>query len=279
MSLELVIYTKEDAFLKAVEFNFDELKNEVSNRCEHYKGLVFTNETIPEAKADRATLNKVVAALETQRKEIKKRCLAPYEAFETKIKELVDIVNQPISEIDNQIKAFEESQKTMKHGEIVAYWTENAKDLADLLDFNKVFNSKWLNSTVKIDAVFKEIDAIFEKTRNDLKVIGDLKTSFILQVKDKYLQTLDLSAALAENNRLEERDSQLKAYEAKCAETKAMRPVEQAKPEQKKVVEEQKPELKQDPVLEVNLCIKATRVQMQVLKTFLEDHKISYSKI
>ncbi len=281
MSLELQILTPDDKFLTAVEFNFDELKGQLKSKCELYKGLIFTEETMPDGKKDRATLNKLVDAMESRRKEIKKKCLMPYEAFELKIKELVSIVNEPISEIDKQIKAFEDAQKTLKLADIVDYWNQKSGDLKDLLDFDKCFNQKWLNATFKLDAIKKELDDLFSKVSNDLKVIGDLKTNFILQVKDKYLNTLDLSQALAENTRLEEQAKRLAEYEAKKAEEQAKtkdieKPIEQ--PKQEEIKQELKTENKQD-VLSFTLKIFGTREELQVLKKFIDDNKIKYERI
>lgn len=280
MSLELQILTPEDEFLTAVEFNFEELKEQLKSKCELYKGLTFTEENMLEGKKDRAALNKLVNAMETRRKEIKKKCLMPYESFELKIKELVSIVNEPISEIDMQIKTFEESLKALKLKDIIGYWNEKAENLKELLDFDKCFNQKWLNSTFKIDDVKKEIDNLFSKVANDLKIIGDLKTDFVLQVKDKYLQTLDLSQALSENTRLEEQAKRLTEYEDKKAEEQAKtkdveKHIEQTKQE---IKQEVKTETKKN-VLSFTLKIFGTLEELQVLKKFIDDNKIKYERI
>ena len=78
MPMELIV--KEPA-MQSITFNFDELKQEIGASLEKYKGLVYTDATIKDAKADRAALNKFRDALETKRKEIKKRSMIPYEAF------------------------------------------------------------------------------------------------------------------------------------------------------------------------------------------------------
>lgn len=78
MPMELIV--KEPA-MQSITFNFDELKAEIGEALEKYKGLVYTDATIKDAKSDRAALNKFKDALETKRKEIKKRSMIPYEAF------------------------------------------------------------------------------------------------------------------------------------------------------------------------------------------------------
>ena len=57
--MELVIYKPtDDQFVKTIDFNFDELKQEITSALEKYQGLVYTDDSIKDAKTDRATLNK-----------------------------------------------------------------------------------------------------------------------------------------------------------------------------------------------------------------------------
>ena len=62
---------KEFTFPEIIEFNFDDLKNEITEKVSYYANLVYTDDQIKEAKADRAKLNKFVSALEDKRKEVK----------------------------------------------------------------------------------------------------------------------------------------------------------------------------------------------------------------
>lgn len=81
--MELKIYnpSEENGFLKAIEWNYEELKAELSQKLEDYKGLVYTEEQIKEAKADRAKLNALATAIDSKRKEIKKAVLAALRSF------------------------------------------------------------------------------------------------------------------------------------------------------------------------------------------------------
>ena len=107
MEFKLINPASENGFIQAIEFNFDELKTELSTRLEKYNNLTYTEETIKQAKDDRAGLNKFKEAIETRRKEIKNLCLKPYNDFEAKVKELTGLIDQPILAIDSQIKNFD----------------------------------------------------------------------------------------------------------------------------------------------------------------------------
>ena len=117
--MEFVMSTDLNTALpKEIGFNFEELKAELSERLEYYNGLVVTETTIKEGKAERAKLSKLREAVEAKRKEVKRECMAPYTDFERKVKELVTIIDAPIAAIDGQIKAFDDLRREEKRAEI-----------------------------------------------------------------------------------------------------------------------------------------------------------------
>ena len=217
--MELKIYNPtEDGFVKAIEWNHEEIKAMVSEKVSYYKGLVYTEDEIKSAKTDRATLNKFVAALESKRKEIKKQCLAPYEDFEKKMKEIVAIVNEPINLIDSQVKAYEEKQKQEKLEAIKAYWHEvlQADKVPEAITFNQIFNEKWLNASVSMKSIQEEINSRLEQIANDLITLQNLP-EFGFEAVEVYKTTLDLNKALNEGRRLSEIQKRKAEHEAEQA--------------------------------------------------------------
>ena len=97
-------------------------------RLEKYNNLVVTEDAIRDAKTDRAALNKLRTAFDEKRKEVKKACLKPYEDFEKKTKELLEIVDQPILAIDTQVKAFEDAEIQNKRTAIERFYSDNVGD-------------------------------------------------------------------------------------------------------------------------------------------------------
>lgn len=213
--MELIMATDlEKSLPQKIDFNYEAIKSELSEKLERYNNLVVTEGSISAAKKDKAALNKLKTALEDRRKDVKKECLRPYEEFEQKIKELVSMIDAPVLAIDGQIKAFDEIKKEEKRADIQGFYTENIGDLASLLPFDKIFDPRWLNATYKIEDAQKEItDRIF-KTRNDIGIIKAMNLSGEQQVLDVYLRTLDMSAALSEKARLEEQQKRMEEYEA-----------------------------------------------------------------
>lgn len=109
---------KENTYTPIVVENFDEIKSLVREKADHYANLVYTEDDLPQAKKDKAMLNKFIKAIEDRRKEIKKACMQPYESFETQIKELVAICEQPVKAIDEFVKMIDSQNKAEKRAEI-----------------------------------------------------------------------------------------------------------------------------------------------------------------
>ncbi len=218
--MELEIYSpSQDGFIKAIEWNYEELKKEIAEKVQHCANLVYTDEQIKVAKADRAKLRKFVDALESKRKEIKKQCLAPYETFEKQMKEIVAVVNEPILMIDGQVKAYEESEREKKLEQILEIY--NNSNFPDWATPDKVIDEKWLNASIKISAVEKELNAQLERITKDLSTLAQLP-EFAFEATEIYKDTLDLNKAVEEGRRLSEMMKRAKAAE----EAKAKAPVD-----------------------------------------------------
>ena len=200
-SLRLVISPLQK--MEAIKFNYEELKGGLTASLEKYQNLVYTPENIKEAKDDRATLNALKKSLNDEKIKIKKEFMVPYDDFEAKIKELIELVDKPASEIDKQVKVFEEQEKAKKREVINTIYSENIGAYAELISLEKLYDPRWENKTYKETDITKEIQDVVKKADSDLKVIMDLKSEFEFQIKDTYFKTLDLGQALVEKQRLE----------------------------------------------------------------------------
>lgn len=200
-SLKLVISPLQK--MEAIKFNYEELKTGLTASLKKYQNLVYTSENIKEAKDDRATLNALKKSLNDEKIKIKKEFEVPYKDFESKIKELIELVDQPASKIDKQVKVFEEKEKAKKRETINAIYSENIGSYAELIPLEKLYDPRWENKTYKEADITKEIQDIVKKADNEIKIIEDLKSEYEFQIKDIYFKTLDLGQTLIEQKRLE----------------------------------------------------------------------------
>ena len=274
--LELKIYNPTtDKFIKEIEFNFDDIKNELISKVEMYNSLTYTDDQIKEAKSDRANLNKFIATIEDKRKIVKKLILEPYNNFEAKIKELVSLVNKPIDAIDTQIKAVENKAKELKQNQIELIYDENIGNLKEVLPLESIFNPKWLNATVTIKSAEADLKSIIDTVKKDLSVIDTLDSEFKLQVKDYYLRTRDLSGALAEKARLEDQKKKIEAVEKKPDAVISEPTIE---PEKSEVDSLDWANVSEKPK-ETSIKITCNDAQLQLLKVFLDMHKIKFEEV
>lgn len=294
-----ILSPMEDGFIKKIEWNNEELKEAISAKVQDYKGLQYTEETIKEAKKDKATLNKLREAIETERKRIKKQCMAPYELFEKQVKEVLAIIDEPIHLIDSQIREVEEQRRLEKKQKVLEIYEENIGNLKGILPFAKVFKNEYLNVSKSLKSIAEEITVLISKVNQDMDVIEELDTKYELQVKDMYVKTLDLSMALRENARLEEVERKLaerraqqereraeaekRAAEEAQKRAEVQRQVAESIPEEsdkKEIVEEARKETAPDPqTVTLEFRVTATPEQLQKLKEFLKANNIVYGPV
>lgn len=218
-----LINPTEGGFLKAIKWNREELEAAVKAKVAVYQNIVYTEDNLKQAKADRAELNKLVEAIEERRKKVKNIIMEPYTNFESEVREVLELIKEPASMIDRQIKDFEDQQKEEKKNSIRSAYDEVIGDLADVLPFEKVFESRYLNKTYKLSTAQADVKRKVERVRTDLETIDSLDSKYKLNAKDVYIKTLDLSKALAENKRLSDLEEKLEAEKRRKAEEEAER--------------------------------------------------------
>ena len=287
-TLEFVMQTDLSTALPAVlEFNYDTLKSALADRMDLYRGLVVTEDGIKAAKQDRADLNKLREAIDAKRKEVKKACLAPYNNFEARVKELTALVDAPIAAIDKQLQQYEEQRRATKRADVQAIYEETVGELRSLLPFDKLWRDEWHNTSWSMKKIREAIVAAEGKAASDLEVLSTVESEFIEAVKLKYLEGLDLNAALAERARLQERAAKLRQYEEQQRQAQENTTANLQEEERTKASArgaEQAATATQSEGTEENIYLlrfecQLTRAQAAALADFLKANRISYRRI
>lgn len=191
-----------DNLPEILENNGEEVKAWLGEVMQKYDGLVVTPESIRSAKEDKAKLNKLRTALEERRKEVKRDYLAPYQRFEEKYKELLALIDAPISSIDTQIKALDEQEQKQKYVRLKAFFDNcMASSLGVPVDvnFDRILNPKWKNKTMKADALEHEIYETLCRIRDEVQELHEYYASspHFTAIMDCYMQGYDKACALA----------------------------------------------------------------------------------
>lgn len=281
------ITIKEFSLPEKIEFNYEELKAGLANRLEKYRNLAYSEDNIKEAKNDRANLNRLKAAIDAERKNMKAICLKPYEEFEAKVKELTGMIDAPVLAIDSQIKKFDNAKREAKRAEYEAFYNKVAGDLANIVPFGQIFEERWTNSSVSAKAVQDVIKNKVEKINQDLQTIDAFGGDMTIACKSIYLKTLNLNDALAEKTRIDDLNRKLQEASLKEAEKELQaQPVEQveqpvAEPVPAPVasplpVENEEPV--QPELYELTFKVVVTREQLTMLRSFLKNNNIKYER-
>ena len=195
MALELKITSPSpEGFVKEILWNADEISEEIEKKVGYYKSLVYTDEQIVEAKKDRAALNKFIDALKAKDSEIKKLCLAPYEAFHARMLQIIKQVEEPAALIDKQVKAFEEEQKRQKHDAIEELF--KSKGFQPWVKLDKIWNPKWLNKSYSIKQIDADMNSIMYKIGEDIFLINK-QGDGVQAALSEYKRTMDVRAAVS----------------------------------------------------------------------------------
>ena len=263
-----------------IEFNYDELKNEIINLTGKYTGIAYTEEQIKEAKSDKAKLTKLKKAMNDERIRLERDYMAPFTEFKDQVNDLIKIVDGPIREIDGQLKRYEEDRKARKEEEILSY-IDSIGGVPGSIAPEKLFSSKWLNATYSLNAIKGEIDAAVDQIRENLDTLNGLE-EFSINAILVYQDTLSLPAALAEvkrqkniramNEEAERRRAEREAE--KRIDTAAQIPVTPADPP-----EMREPEPEEDPRQWVSFSALLTIHQARMLRAFFDTNGIEFKAI
>lgn len=221
------------AIPEKIVFNYEELKQELSVKVKMYETLVYTDDQIKSAKADRADLNRLKKALNDERIRREKEYMQPFNAFKAQINEIIGIIEKPVALIDQQIKEYEEQKKQEKRQKIEKLF--DTFPTMEWLKLSQIWSEKWLNASVTLKNIEKEIMERVDGIKNDIATLSELP-QFSFEAIETYKTTLDLNQSIAEGHRLSEMQKRKAEQERIKAEQ------ERARAEQERLRKGQKEE-------------------------------------
>ncbi len=207
-----------------IRFNYEELKSQLTSMTAEYKGLVFTESQLPEAKKDRAALNRMKKALNDARIQTQREYMAPFDEFKSRIDDLIGLVDEPVRAIDAQIKGFEEAAKEEKKEEIRQLFEET--DFQGFVALDAIWNEKWLNKSYSLKQIGEEMTQLKNRIGTEVYTIHSLG-AFSFEAMEVYKETLDLNKAIAEGKRLAEIQRRKEEEESRREEARAAAEEEQ----------------------------------------------------
>lgn len=282
-----IISPGENGFLKEIQWNQEEVKAWVAARVQDYKNIAYTEDQVKDMKKDRADLNKLRTAFESERKRLKKVCMEPYNLFEQQVKEVVALIDEPIQLIDSQLYELEERRKQQKKKDIEALF--DTIGFQTFVTLDNIFDQKWLNASVSLGKIEEQMKSIMYKIGTDVATIGNLP-EFSFEAMEVYKKTLDLNKAILEGQRLAEIQKRKQQYEEeqkRIAEEKARQEeqeqsvlaevVEETAPVEEKV--DASPEPVRPDLVQMDFRVWCTKEQLMDLREYLIAHQIKFGRL
>ena len=186
-----------------IKFNFEELKAQLSAKMDEYRGAIFTDDSKQVAKGELANLRKLQKSVDDRRKDVKAQCMAPYEEFEKKVKELKAIIDEPIKLIDGQLKEMETERIRKRQEDVKSIWEEIAVDWAEYLPLDKIYDHKWDLAGTKIKGIREDMEGLVSKTQTEVGLIQNSQSDVVSDALETYKNDRNLADALAYINRYE----------------------------------------------------------------------------
>ena len=237
-----------------IVFNYEELKEALTTALADYKGRIYTEDTIGEAKKDKAKLNNLKKAL---------------------------------SEI------YEQNRITEKREAIKSMFAEIASGYdINFITLEKIYNPKWENKTTTDKTIATEITEAFEKATRDLEIISKMPR-YAFEATEVYKSTFDISKAIAEGERMAniaeakkqaEIEAQRRAEEARLrAEEEARRMAENEALMNKATEVNLAPAAAEptpaEPTYEFSFKVRITMEKALALKDFCTENGIELQRI
>ena len=200
--------------LPAIRWNAAEVQQNLTEMLAAYTGRVYTPDTIKDAKADRAAVNKLDKQLSDAARSAKAFYMKPLEDFLQSAKQMQGQCKAVSGAIDQQVKAVEEAERQDKQDALWAVYADCIGELRELIPFDRLLVPQWLNKTYDLAKASRELRRDVETRRKELKIIQDTCGEDAEACKLGYLRALDLNAALAERLRLQDNREKLRRAEA-----------------------------------------------------------------
>ena len=262
-----------------IDFNFEDLKDALTAELELYKNLVFTEDTKADAKKTVAELRKLKKQISDKRIEVKKLYMQPYTDFEAKVKELDKLINEPITFISEQIDAFEQKRIEEKReliNEIYLELVSEREDIAGYVELNRVYDSKWENTSTSKKTIQEAITSYLDSVDNDIAAIESMESEYEAKALMRYKETGVLSDALLTIRQWEKQKEEiLKAEEEKQAEAEADEILDAPEP----IEEFIEPTEKNDIMKIARYEVKVDPFQQTQLECYMQECGIQYRRL
>jgi len=282
MTTEISTIQENDLNLRVSEKKLGELKTNatqikalVEQSIHKYDVANYSEENIAKARADRAVLNGAATKLNAKRIEIEREFMAPFAEFKAIVAETISLIGSAITRIDAVINGVEEKERAQKRGLISEYFDSKGFRIVPL---SRIFNARWLNKTMKLSEIYKEIDDTIKKIESDLETLKTIEGDEML-LQTVYLETFSLNAAIQYSEKLKKNRERIESLNAqRMTPTYGSEPKSQQQ-NQAATTPSALTTSQEKPIYIRAFRVKTTREKIIALGDFMNANSIPFEKI
>lgn len=195
--------------------NLDAIQAEVEKMVAPYLNVVVDPndyETIKEAKACMADLNKMKAPIKGEFKRIKDAYTAPLNALKSRVDGIEEVIEDARNNIKRQVDEADAAFKASRRATLEEEYKGCAGAIADVIPFAAILEDKWLNRSTNEVKALNEVADKTAKALHDYETLRKQKLDHPDEAVKKFAETLDFGKALEYENELRAKDEEMKAF-------------------------------------------------------------------
>lgn len=197
--------------------NLGALEAYVDQQIEPYIGAEFDpadEQGIKIARGIMADLNKLKAPIEDERKRIKRAYEAPLKDFEARVKHITSKIDDARNGIKASVDKADEAFRETRFSLLCDAYYDFAGEIANVITPDAVIEQTWLNRSTAESKALKSMEEKAEKAIKGYTTLMAKELRHKDEVVRRYVETLDMVAALEYEDELNARDAEMEAFKA-----------------------------------------------------------------
>ena len=261
--------------LGKIESNMEDVKAFVEQLKGYYQDVKFDENTLKEAKEEKAKINKFKTEVADYRKDIIKQWKEPVDNFEKSAKEVESLLTETYDIINNQVSAYDNQKKQEKENNLRDYFKELQESTRiDFVTFENANLNITLTATEK--ALKEQLRVFFDKIKTDLEIIDTMDNK--IEILAEYKTNLDLKKSILVVSERKERE----AEEIKRQQELAKQKEEESKTttaenlsnEDEIIAPKEIKQEQEEKIYTMTFKVSGTMEQLKELKEYLKERKL-----
>lgn len=191
-----------------LEANFAHLNEYVDSILAKYEDWEPSADSAEDLKLcanHRKYLNGLAKQIDEKRKFYKNEYLLPLNAFEADCNQVRDKIKAVANRLNDVEKQADEARKERKREDLKSYYEGYAGVLADVVPYERIEDSKWLNKQPVLEKARLELEAKVNKVASDWETLKSQDLGgYYQQAEVAFFNTLDLGAAISYAKKLKD---------------------------------------------------------------------------